>query len=354
MSRPLNVLPGKRTRPLRLMIRQPSRPDHADHDHRHARRPPDAQLGPTARPSTASKTSSATFRRRPAASRSFISNTRPRSTCTGTSPTSTRKSWKTRATTHGSPFIFLFDPVPKKDDKAGLPASRNDVSYRSFTIRRATRSLWPTLRQSQLHEIEQLIAEYDRPAPADSVKTRRTAAIKIRYSKATTIATALKDVYRDLLSSRDREFDKGDKRQQSAQQERVTVIEYGQPKSDGSSKRPSPVKIGFEGALSVGVDEVSNMLIVSVQEELFDSVDANGRAARRRSPTEDDCRSPQSGQSRQSQGAAKGTFRSSRQSLAGRQTGKSRSAEAPADQKPKVEAGAKPPGDANAGGNKSN
>jgi len=119
---------------------------------------------------------------------------------------------------------------------------------------------------------KQLIAEYDQPAPADSVKTRRTAAIKIRYSKASTIATALKDVYRDLLSSRDREFDKGDKRQQSAQQERVTVIEYGQPSSDGSSKRPSPVKIGFEGALSVGVDDISNMLIVSVQEELFDSV----------------------------------------------------------------------------------
>jgi len=34
----------------------------------------------------------------------------------------------------------------------------------------------------------------------------------------------------------------------------------------------TPVKLGFEGALSVGVDEVSNMLIVSVQEELFDNV----------------------------------------------------------------------------------
>jgi hypothetical protein len=125
---------------------------------------------------------------------------------------------------------------------------------------------------SQLREIRQLVDEYDRPAPADSIKTRRTAAIKIRYSRAATIATALKDVYRDLLSSRDKEFQTGDKREQSANQERVTVIQYGESQSGDGSKRPSPVKVGFEGALSVGVDEVANMLIVSVQEELFESV----------------------------------------------------------------------------------
>lgn len=124
----------------------------------------------------------------------------------------------------------------------------------------------------QLNEVEQLIDEYDRPAPADSIKSRRTAAIKIRYSRASVIAAALKDVYRDLLSSRDKEFDAGDKRQQSANQERVTVIRYGSSTSDDGTQRPSPVKVGFEGALSVGVDEISNMIIVSVQEELFDSV----------------------------------------------------------------------------------
>jgi hypothetical protein len=125
----------------------------------------------------------------------------------------------------------------------------------------------------QLWEIQELVREYDRPAPADSIKSRRTAAIKIRYSKASTIATALKDVYRDLLSSRDREFQSGDKKEQAANQERVTVIRYGGMDSgDGGQKRPTPVKLGFEGALSVGVDEIANMLIVSVQEELFHDV----------------------------------------------------------------------------------
>jgi hypothetical protein len=32
------------------------------------------------------------------------------------------------------------------------------------------------------------------------------------------------------------------------------------------------MKVGFEGALSVGVDEISNTLLISVQEELHDSV----------------------------------------------------------------------------------
>jgi type II secretory pathway component GspD/PulD (secretin) len=204
---------------------------------------------------------------------------------------------------------------------------------------------------SQMQEIEQLIAEYDRPAPADSVKTRRTAAIKIRYSKATTIATALKDVYRDLLSSRDREFDKGDKRQQSANQERVTVIEYGQPKTDGSSKRPSPVKVGFEGALSVGVDEVSNMLIVSVQEELFDSVvqmvEQLDEEARPRTTVEvhkvASHVSPKALQKALSEALGS--------PWPGGKPEKQAAAQSPADQKPKADAGAKPAGDA--GGSKS-
>ncbi len=127
---------------------------------------------------------------------------------------------------------------------------------------------------SQLTEIEQLIAEYDRPAPADSVKTRKTVTVKIRYSKAKVIAEALKEVYRDLLSSRDKEFDKGDQKDRGATTERVTMIRYGSSDSsdNSSSQRPSPVKVGFEGALSVGVDEIANVIIISVQEELYEGV----------------------------------------------------------------------------------
>ena len=148
---------------------------------------------------------------------------------------------------YSGPFIFLFDPAPSEKRQSGTATLSKRRKLQIIYDTPSNTILVANASPTQLREIEQLIAEYDRPAPADSVKTRRTAAIKIRYSKANTIATALKDVYRDLFSSRDREFDKGDKRQQSAKQERVTVIEYGQQKSDGSSKRPSPVKVGFEG-----------------------------------------------------------------------------------------------------------
>jgi type II secretory pathway component GspD/PulD (secretin) len=124
---------------------------------------------------------------------------------------------------------------------------------------------------SQLREVEGLIAEYDKAAPADSVRTRRTVLLKIKYSKATEIAEALKEVYRDLLSSKDKEFDRGgDQRQRGSSTERVTVIRYGD--GSGGNQRPSPVKVGFEGALSIGVDDVSNTLLLSVQEELYESV----------------------------------------------------------------------------------
>jgi type II secretory pathway component GspD/PulD (secretin) len=124
---------------------------------------------------------------------------------------------------------------------------------------------------SQLREVEGLIAEYDKAAPADSVRTRRTVLLKIKYSKATEIAEALKEVYRDLLSSKDKEFEQGgDQRQRNSTTERVTVIRYGD--GSGGNQRPSPVKVGFEGALSIGVDDVSNTLLISVQEELYESV----------------------------------------------------------------------------------
>ncbi len=155
-----------------------------------------------------------------------------------------------------------------KNDASGL-ASRRKLMITYDTPSRTV--LVANASPSQLWEVQQLVDEYDRPAPEDAIKSRRTAAIKIRYSKASVIATALKDVYRDLLSSRDKEFQSGDKKEQRASQERVTVIRYGDQSSDGDS-RPSPVKVGFEGALSLGVDDISNTLIVSVQEELFDDV----------------------------------------------------------------------------------
>jgi hypothetical protein len=126
---------------------------------------------------------------------------------------------------------------------------------------------------SQIAEIEQLIEVFDKPAPTDSVEIRETAPVKIRFSKASIIAAAVKEVYRDLLSSRDKEFDRGgDQRQQRASQERVTVINYGGSSSSGNDSKRAGVKAGFEGALSIGADDVSNVIIVSAQRGIFHDV----------------------------------------------------------------------------------
>lgn len=156
----------------------------------------------------------------------------------------------------------------KKDTTTGLARRRKlmityDISSNAVMVANAS--------PRQLDEVEQLIAEFDRPASLESINRRRTAAVKIRHSKASVIANALKEVYRDLLSSRDREFDNGEQGERRQIIERTTIMRFGQS-ADSSDNSTKPVKVGFEGALSVGVDEISNIVLISVQEELFDNV----------------------------------------------------------------------------------
>jgi type II secretory pathway component GspD/PulD (secretin) len=127
----------------------------------------------------------------------------------------------------------------------------------------------------QLAEIESLINEYDQPAPDDATTERVTQPVKIQYSRASTIATAVKEVYRDLLSSKDKEFDQKDGKGggSSSGGSGVTILSYSRnnSSSDGA-KKSAPVKVGFQGALSLGADDVSNIVLVSAQKEVFDGV----------------------------------------------------------------------------------
>jgi type II secretory pathway component GspD/PulD (secretin) len=169
-------------------------------------------------------------------------------------------------------YDFWGDPVEVGEKPQGSGLSRKKKLQIIYDTPSNT-ILVANASARQLQEVEQLIAEYDKPAPADSIKARRTMPVKIRYSRASVIAAALKDVYRDLLSSRDKEFQSGDKKEQAANQERTTIIRYGGGGSDDDgSKRPTPVKLGFEGALSIGVDEIANVLVISAQEEIFANV----------------------------------------------------------------------------------
>ena len=126
---------------------------------------------------------------------------------------------------------------------------------------------------AQLREIEELIGDFDKPPAKDRVKARRNASIKVNYSKASIIAAALKEVYIDLLTTRNKEFDAGDgKRQTSGSSTSyLTDVRFGE-KSVGGDDKPTRMGLAFNGELSIGVDDISNNILISCQEELFDGV----------------------------------------------------------------------------------
>ncbi len=125
---------------------------------------------------------------------------------------------------------------------------------------------------AQLREIGDLIAEFDQEPAADKVRSRRSAAIKVNHSKASIIAAALKEVYIDWLTTRDREFDSGDgNRQSGSTVQYLTDVRFGE-KSNGKSDQPIRTGVTFNGELSIGVDDISNNILISCQDDLFDGV----------------------------------------------------------------------------------
>jgi type II secretory pathway component GspD/PulD (secretin) len=114
---------------------------------------------------------------------------------------------------------------------------------------------------TQLRLIEDMIALYDKKQKPQGFDERQTVTLKIKYSRASDIAKSLKEVYADLLSSKDKEFQGRDGQQ-------GTGIQRSQRYMFGDAEDP----IRFEGILSLGVDDVSNSLIVSAPKGVIDSV----------------------------------------------------------------------------------
>jgi type II secretory pathway component GspD/PulD (secretin) len=128
---------------------------------------------------------------------------------------------------------------------------------------------------SQLAEIERLIKEYDQPQADDETTERVTRPVKVQYSRASVIVTSLKEVFRDLLSSKDKEFDAKDGQQRPGSSGGgITVLRYSMGGSDNDQSRSAPVKVGFQGALSLAADDVSNIVLVSAQKDVFELVNA--------------------------------------------------------------------------------
>lgn len=119
---------------------------------------------------------------------------------------------------------------------------------------------------AQLEEMERLIKAWDRQPVNDRILTRRTATVKLRYAKASVVVSALKDVYRDLLSKGDREFDTEESKASGSGLRYLTRIQH----NEGDPTEPAGIPFG--GVLSLGSDDAANVVIVSARSEVYDSV----------------------------------------------------------------------------------
>ena len=118
---------------------------------------------------------------------------------------------------------------------------------------------------AQLKTIGELIDLYDKQQD-DSQSVRKTETVHLQYSKAKVVAETIKDVYRDLLSANDKALQgaKGNDRDSG----RMYIYEFSSGE-DGKKDQKMPK---FKGQLSIGIDELSNSLVVSAPAYLFDQV----------------------------------------------------------------------------------
>jgi hypothetical protein len=180
-----------------------------------------------------------------------------------------------------SRYYYFYDYAPQqsKDDSRRL-SKRRELTFISDTD---TNSILVTgADPSQLKVIEELIEIYDRIEPPDSRMARMTKIFTLRWSKARVVGEAVKDVYRDLLSSNDKALQQGQQNEKNQKRAENVYIFGGEGEED---PRTSAVK--FKGKLSVGIDELSNTLVISTEgetlmnnvAEMIESLDAAARPA---------------------------------------------------------------------------
>ncbi|MEQ9412109.1 MAG: secretin N-terminal domain-containing protein [Fuerstiella sp.] len=158
------------------------------------------------------------------------------------------------------PYWGIMPSSQKKSGAATLGRRRQpQFIYDNFTSTILVRGA----DRRQLQTIEDLIKVYDVPEPADTRSMRVTKIFKLQNSKAEVVAQAVKDVFRDLLSSNDKALEKKD-----GEKTQTRVYSYfgGEDEDDGES----PIR--FKGLLSIGVDSTSDTLVVSSTASLMDII----------------------------------------------------------------------------------
>ncbi|MEO2034894.1 MAG: secretin N-terminal domain-containing protein [Planctomycetaceae bacterium] len=152
----------------------------------------------------------------------------------------------------------------KKTDKHSLSKRRiPQFIYDNYTSTILVRDA----DSRQLQTIEELIKIYDAPSPADTRTMRVTEIFGLKNAKAEIVAQAIKDVFRDLLSSNDKALEKpgGQQKQESSR---------GYSYFDGGTDDDDDDPVKFKGLLSIGIDRESNTLVISAQKRLMPTVNA--------------------------------------------------------------------------------
>ena len=158
-------------------------------------------------------------------------------------------------------YIFDLEPPEKEDDSPQLGKRQklrfiSDNDTKSLVVIGAD--------SSQQETIARLIKLWDVPPPEDKRSLRYTNIVKVEHSKADSIVEAIKDAFRDLLSSNDKALERPSP---DANKEKK------REDSDGDVGAGGGMSFTFSGRLSLGVDRVTNSIIVSAKgEDLLDLV----------------------------------------------------------------------------------
>lgn len=162
-------------------------------------------------------------------------------------------------------FRYLFDMEPPKQEYDGPQlGKKRKLKFMSDSDNGTL--LVSGASPAQLETIRRLIDLWDQPVEEDKQGLRYSRTVKVEYSKAQTIVDAIKDAFRDLLSSNDKALEQGGREgggaggggsgasREPKQRSRDSI-------SDGG------MNFEFTGRLSLGVDSVTNTIIVSAKGE---------------------------------------------------------------------------------------
>ncbi|HUE15557.1 MAG TPA: secretin N-terminal domain-containing protein, partial [Planctomycetaceae bacterium] len=144
----------------------------------------------------------------------------------------------------------------KKDDSPKLSRRKplrfiEDSQTNSILVQGAT--------ADQIRQIDELISMYDNPKPTTTRPSRVTQLFPIKHSRASVIAEVLKDVYRDLLSTKDKAMESYNQSKSQGKGQRGYIsYDFGEHDDDGKMSQGR-----FSGSLSLGIDDSTNTLLVS-------------------------------------------------------------------------------------------